>query len=78
MSTRMTIRHESDETTKTSFHLYHDEQFADEPEDVYLELEGFHFEASSIPDLSFDPIHARPRIVVKIPTMWAKKLNLIK
>jgi hypothetical protein len=66
-----------DETTKTSIHLYHDELFADEPESVYLELEGFHFEASSIADLSLDPIHACPRVVVKIPTKWAKKLKLI-
>jgi hypothetical protein len=72
----MTIRYESDKTTKTSFHLYHDELFADEPEHVYFELEGFHFEASSI-DLSLDPIHPRPRVVVKIPTTWAKKLKLI-
>ncbi|MDR3723376.1 MAG: hypothetical protein P4K83_02670 [Terracidiphilus sp.] len=78
MSTKITIRHESDEATKHAYHLYREELFGDEPNEVYLELDGFHFEASSMPDIALNPVHARPRITVKIPADWARKLGLIE
>lgn len=49
MSTRSIIRCDVEDGTNTGFHLYSD-VFDDENEFVYLELDGFHFEASSIPD----------------------------
>ena len=48
MSTKDTIRHEADENSRIGFHLYH--ELFDE-EYVYLELEGFHFDASTRPSL---------------------------
>ena len=44
MSTKDAIRHEADENSRIGFHLYH--ELFDE-EYVYLELEGFHFDAST-------------------------------
>ncbi len=61
------IRHEPEDATGRSFHLY-EELF--EPENVYLELERFHFEAASVPDIIFDK--GRPRLVIQLPVEWAK------
>jgi hypothetical protein len=42
---------------------------------VYLELIGFHFEASSLPGITYDK--GNPRVVLKFPFEWAKKLGLV-
>lgn len=76
MSTRSTIRYDVEDDTQTGFHLYSD-AFDEENEYVYLELDGFHFEASSIPDLTWTD-HIRPRLTVKLPYDWAKRLKLIE
>ena len=75
MSTHKTIRYERDDASNTGLCLYED--LFDE-NDVYLELEGFHFEASSMPELTYGSIHARPRVTVRFPIEWAKKLKLIE
>jgi hypothetical protein len=71
MSTRGTRRYETDEKTRQGFHLY-DEVFDDE--NVYLELKGFQFEASTSVYLSDECV---PRLTVKLPLAWAEKLGLI-
>jgi hypothetical protein len=73
MSTKCSIRYESDDASRLGYHLY-TEAFDDE--NVYLEMEGFHFEASTLQDLTLDK--GSPRLVIKLPVVWAKKLNLIE
>jgi hypothetical protein len=73
VSTKSTIRYDSDESDRTGFHLYSE---AFDEEHVYLELDGFHFDASSMPDLTFE--EPRPRITLKLPNDWAKRLKLIE
>ncbi len=58
---KRSIRYEPEDATGRSFHFY-EELFG--PENVYLELEGFHFEAASVPDITFDK--SRPRLVVQL------------
>ena len=72
MSTKRSIRLEMDDASRTGFHLYED--LFDE-DNVYLELEGFHFEAGTLQDLTLEQGH--PRIAIKLPTAWARKLKLI-
>jgi hypothetical protein len=72
MSTKCSIRYEVDDVTRVGYHLY-TEVFDDE--NVFLEMNGFHFEASSLPDITLD--NGNPRLVVKLPVEWAKKLKLI-
>jgi hypothetical protein len=72
MSTKSSIRYEHDDDSGKQFHLYN-EVF--EPESVYLELIGFHFEASSLPGITYDK--GNPRVVLKFPFEWAKKLGLV-
>ena len=73
MSTRSSIRCEFDDTSNVGFHLYTE---AYDDENIYLEMEGFHFEASTLADLTLEP--GRPRVVIKLPAEWAKKLKLIE
>jgi hypothetical protein len=72
MSTKCTLKHGRDESTGQSFHLY-EECFEDG--NVYLELEGFPFEAASSAML-YD--QAPTRLVVRLPTAWAEKLGLLE
>ncbi len=72
MSTKCSIRHEFNDASRVGFHLY-SEAYNDG--NVYLEMEGFHFEASTLQNLTID--QGGPRIVVKLPVEWAKKLQLI-
>ena len=71
MSTKGTLKHERDDETRQGFHLYN-EVFDDE--NVYLALEGFPFEAVSSVELSNT---GGPRVVVRLPNAWAKKLGLV-
>jgi hypothetical protein len=73
MSTKSSRRFEMDEYNRQGFHLY-DECF-DEDGNVYLELKGFQFEASTSGSLSADGV---PRLTVKLPLAWAEKLGLIR
>ncbi len=71
MSTRSTRTYDIDKETRQGFHLY-DEVFDDE--NVYLELEGFQFEAFTSVALSGNGVS---RLIVKLPLGWAEKLGLI-
>jgi len=73
MSTKRSIRNEIDDASHTGFHLYED--LYDEG-NVYLQLEGFQFEAATLQDLTFKNGH--PRITIKLPAEWAKKLHLLE
>ncbi|MGH9604546.1 MAG: hypothetical protein ACRD3N_02485 [Terracidiphilus sp.] len=72
MSTKSSIRYEFDDASQVGFHLY--EEAFDEG-NVYLELDGFHFEASSLPDITYDK--GNLRVVIRFPSEWAKRLKLI-
>jgi len=72
MSTKGTLRLEHDPDTGQLFHLYN-EGF--DEEHVYLELEGFAFEAASRAGLLDN---ASSRIVLKLPQEWAIKLGLME
>ena len=71
MSTKSTLKYEDDQTTGQRFHLY--EEVFDEG-NIYLELTGFQFEASSSAELSGNGV---PRLVVKLPVAWAQKLGIV-
>ena len=73
MSTKCSIRYESDDASRLGFHLYTE---AFDGKNVYLEMEGFHFEASTLQDLTLD--EGSPRLVIRLPVVWAKKLKLIE
>ena len=44
----------------------------DEEGEVYLELEGFHFEAASSGGMN-----GKPRLTVQLPRDWAQKIGLV-
>jgi len=71
MSTKSSLKYEYDESARQMFHLYN-EGF--DEDHVYLNLEGFHFEAASSMNLSGE---WGPRLTVKLPNSWAHKLGLI-
>jgi hypothetical protein len=71
MSTKSTIRYETDEGSQQGFHLY-DDVF--DEENVYLELQGFQFQSSTSVELSGN---GAPSLTVKLPFMWAEKLGLV-
>ena len=68
MSTKCTRKLDRDQATARGFHLY-DEAFDDDH--VYLDLEGFEFEACS------GAGNQPPRLLVTLPIEWAGKLGLI-
>lgn len=72
MSTRGTLKFEMNKETRQGFHLY-DECFDDDG-NLYLELEGFQFKASTSSGL---PGNGVPRLTVQLPRVWAEKLGLI-
>jgi hypothetical protein len=71
VSTKSSLKYEDDQTTGQRFHLY--EEVFDEG-NIYLELTGFQFEASSSAELSGNGV---PRLVVKLPVAWAQKLGIV-
>jgi hypothetical protein len=73
MSTKKTLRQYVDQSTGRSYHVY-DELF-DEDGNVYIELEGFQFEASTSVLLTGNGV---PRLTVKLPREWAQKLGLVE
>lgn len=73
MSTKSTLKHEYDPEGRQSFHLYED-VFDDEHDYVYLELEGFAFEATSHTEMEDNGV---ARVVVKLPQHWATKMGLL-
>jgi hypothetical protein len=72
MSTKDILRQERDESTGQGFQVYN--QIFDEEGDVYIELEGFHFEAASSAPL----VTGKPRLVVQLPREWAQKIGLLE
>jgi hypothetical protein len=72
MSTKVSLKYESDETTGGSFHLYREVL---EDEYVYIEFEGVPFEAANSPHLSDEGLTS---VTIRIPDAWARKLGLIK
>ncbi len=73
MSTKSTQKYEQDAKTGQGFHVY--EEVFDEG-NVYLELTGFQFEASTSGTELLNV--GGPRVVVKLPVEWAEKLGLVK
>jgi len=71
MSTKSSLKYEDDQTTGQGFHLY--EEWFDEG-NIYLELTGFQFEASSSAELSDNGV---PHLVVKLPVAWSQKLGIV-
>jgi len=75
MSTKISLKHQSDEDAGGGrFHLYRD-CFDEDNEFVYLELVGVPFETATSSDLSGK---GPPRVAVRIPEAWARKLGLVK
>jgi hypothetical protein len=66
MSARDILRQGQNESTGQGFQIYN--EIFDEEGDVYLELEGFHFEAASA---------GKPRLTVQLPREWAQRLGLL-
>lgn len=71
MSTRGSLKYESDETTGRTVHLYED---VFDEDNVYLEVIGFPFEACSSIELSGK---GPGRVAIRLPHEWAKKLGLL-
>ena len=71
MSTRSSLKFETDESTGQTIHLYEE---AFDAEHVYLELKGFPFEVSSSLELSGQ---GPGRVAIRLPQEWAKKLGLL-
>ena len=71
MSRKCSVKYEHDKATGRVIHLYRE---AFDEDNLYLNLEGFHFEAASSMDLSGQ---WGPRLTVKLPQVWAQKLGLI-
>ncbi len=74
MSTKDILRQERDESTRQGFQVYN--EIFDEEGEVYLELEGFRFEAASSGSLS--AVNGKPRLVVQLPREWAQKIGLLE
>ena len=72
MSTKFSLKYERNEDSGMQIHLYR-EIFDDEH--VYLEVEGFHFEAASSADLNGK---GATRVALRFPNEWAQKLGLLK
>ncbi len=71
MSTRSSLKFETDDASGEQIHLYR-EVFDDDH--VYLELTGFAFEASSSAEL---PGQGPGRVAIRLSHEWAKKLGLL-
>ena len=73
MSTKSTLKFETDESGGGLFHLYR-EMFDEEETFVYLNLVGVPFETAT-GDLSGN---GQPSVTVRIPEEWARKLGLVE
>lgn len=73
MSTRASIKYEHDPATGQGFHLYR-EAFDEAGAFVYLELDGFPFEAVSSIELSAS---GPTRLAVRLPEAVAQRLGLL-
>jgi len=71
MSTKSSLKYERDEATGQQVHLYQD--VFDEGH-VFLEIEGFPFEAATSVELSGN---GQPRLTLRLPNAWAQKLGLL-
>jgi hypothetical protein len=71
MSTKSSLKFESDDASGQKAHLY-EELFDDDH--VYLELTGFPFEVASSAGLSGQ---GPGRVAIRLPLVWAKKLGLV-
>ena len=71
MSTRCSLKYETDENTGETVHLY-EEVFDDDH--VYLELKGFPFEVSSSIELS---AQGPGRVAVRLPIELARRVGLL-
>jgi hypothetical protein len=72
MSTKDIVKQHFEKDTGRSFEVY--SEIFDEEGDVYLELEGFHFEAASS---GLRVVNGKPRLVVQLPREWARKIGLV-
>ncbi len=71
MSTRSSLKFETDDASGQQIHLYR-EVFDDDH--VYLKLTGFPFEAASSAELSGQ---GPGRVAIRLSHEWAKKLGLL-
>jgi len=74
MSTKDIIKQHFEKDTGRSFQVYN--EIFDEEGEVYLELEGFHFEVASSGGIGV--VNGRPRLVVQLPREWAQKIGLLE
>jgi hypothetical protein len=74
MSTKDIMKQHFEKDTGRSFQVYN--EIFDEEGEVYLELEGFHFEAASSGGIGV--VNGRPRLVVQLPREWAQKIGLLE
>ena len=73
MSTRASLQYDHDLATGQGFHLYR-EAFDEEGSFIYLELDGFPFEAVSSMELSAS---GPTRVTVRLPEAVAQRLGLL-
>jgi hypothetical protein len=72
MSTKTSLKYERDQATGQQVHLYED---VFDEENVYLEIEGFPFDAASSVQLSGN---GPARLTIRFPNAWARKLGLLE
>jgi hypothetical protein len=72
MSTKDITKQHFEKDTGRSFQVYY--EMLDEGDDVYLELGGFHFEATSSGGVG---VNGRPSLIVHLPREWAQKIGLV-
>ncbi len=76
MSSKDILKQNFDEDTGQSFQVYN--EIFDEEGDIYLELEGFQFEAFTSVSFTGNGGNGVPRLTVKLPREWAQKLGLLE
>jgi hypothetical protein len=76
MSGKDILKQYFEKDTARSFQVYN--ELFDEGGDVYLELEGFPFEAFTSVSLTGNGGNGLPRLTVKLPREWAQKLGLVE
>lgn len=72
MGTKSSLKHERDEATGQGVHLYRE---VSDDGHVYLEVDGFPFEAASSVDLSGE---GAMHLTIRFPKEWARKLGLLQ
>jgi hypothetical protein len=71
MSTKTSLKYNRDEAAGQQVHLYQD---VFDEENVYLEIEGFPFDAASSVELSGN---GSAHLTIRFPNAWARKLGLL-